>query len=72
MTDNIIPLNNITKLDIPFERVLEQAKTNLEHGVIIGWDNDGNLYVASSIADGGEVNWLLDKAKQALLNIEED
>lgn len=72
MTDNVIPLGNITKLDLPVERVLDAAKTRVEEGgvVVLGWDKDGELYFASSIADGGEVLWLMEKAKQALLNVE--
>jgi hypothetical protein len=72
MTDNVIPLGNITRLDIPVDRVLDAAKGEL-HGpsgvVVIGWDDDGELYFASSVADGGEVLWLLEKAKIALLEI---
>jgi len=72
MTDNIIPLNNITSLDLPADRVLEAAKEVIGDGVvIIGWDIDDGLYFNSSIADGAEVNWLLDKAKIALLSIDE-
>lgn len=69
MTDNVIPIGGITKLDLPVDRVLQEAKEWACEGVIIiGWDTDGDLGFASSIADGGEVLWLLEKAKQALLN----
>jgi hypothetical protein len=64
---NVIPLGCVTKLDLPVERVLEAAKERLESVVLVGWDTEGELYFASTIADGGDVNWLLDKAKQALL-----
>lgn len=70
MSDNVIPLGGVTRLDIPAERVLEEAKGYMESVVILGWDGDGNLYFSSSIADGGEVNWLLDQAKMVLLDIE--
>lgn len=64
----VIPLGNITRLDLPTERVLEEAKGRCKRGVLIlGWDDDDTLYFASSIADGGEVLWLMEKAKQALL-----
>lgn len=69
MSDNIIPLNNITRLDVPVKRVLDSAKDELDQAVVIGWDKDGELYFVSTIADGGEVNWLLDKAKLALLQV---
>jgi len=71
MTDNVIPLGNITRLDTPVERVLDLAKDELQNGcVILGWDEDNELFFASSIADGGEVLWLLEQAKQALLDVD--
>ena len=71
MTDNVIPLGNFTRLDLPPERILEAAKSRVDGGVVIlGWDTEGELYFASSIADGGEVIWLIEKAKLALLNLD--
>ena len=68
MTNNVIPLGNITRLDLPTDRVLDAAKGDCSDGVvIIGFDNQGELYFASSIADGGPVIWLLEQAKFALL-----
>ena len=71
MTDNVIPLGNISRLDIPVDRVLDAAKEEVDGGgvIVIGWDKEGELYFCSSIADGGEVLWLLEKAKRALLGI---
>jgi len=69
--DNVIPLNNITKLDLPPDRVLEAAKGKLDKFVMMGWDKEGELYFASTFSDGGEVLWLMEKAKQALLNVGE-
>lgn len=65
----VIPLNNITRLDIPADTVLENAKGQMEGVVLIGWDNDGDLYFGSTYADGGTVLWLLEKTKQRLLNV---
>ncbi len=71
MTDNVIPMGNITKLDQPPERILEAAKEWVADGVIvIGWNHEGELGFASSIADGGEALWLLEMAKKALLEVE--
>ncbi|MFN3169282.1 MAG: hypothetical protein ACE37E_01160 [Hyphomicrobiales bacterium] len=68
MSENVIPLGNITSLDLPTDRVLDGAKGECTDGVVVmGWDDDGSLYFASSIADGGDVLWLMEKAKQALL-----
>ena len=68
MSARIIPLGMVTRLDLPVERVLEQAKDQMRDVVIMGWDQDGELYFASTFADGGEVMWLLEKCKAALLN----
>lgn len=68
MTDNVTNLNQITKLDIPAERVLQAAlDAELTDVVIIGYDLDGNEYFASSMADGGNALWLLERAKLELL-----
>ncbi len=68
MSDNVIPLGNITSLDLPTDRVLDAVKGDCSDGVVVvGFDNDGQLYFASSIADGGSVLWLLEQAKLALL-----
>ena len=69
MTDNVIPLGCITRLDLPTDQVLEEAKGPCSDGVVVlGFDTDGDLYFASSIADGGSVIWLLEQAKLALLS----
>ena len=69
-TSNVIPLGDITSLDIPADMILENAKGNFPDGVmLIGFDEGGELYFASSIADGGTVLWALEKAKQALLEV---
>ena len=72
MTDNVIPLGCITKLDHPVDRVLEAAKKQLTGVVILGWTHDGEAYFASTYADGGNVIWLLEKAKKDLLNAAEE
>jgi hypothetical protein len=64
----IIVLDIITKLDIPVERVIDAAKeAELQDVIVIGWDKNGDIYFASSKADGGEVLWLIEKAKKRLL-----
>ena len=72
MTNNIVELPVITKLDIPSERVLHSAaKHGMDDVVVIGYDNDGEFYFASNKADGGTVIWLLELAKKKLLETEE-
>ena len=51
----VIPIGNITTLDIPIDTILDAAKAHLKSVVILGYDNEDNEYFASSIADGGDV-----------------
>ena len=66
----VIFLNNATKLDIPPDRILNSAVGLLEGVVLLGYDKGGEEYFASSYADGGDVLWLLEKAKKKLMEIE--
>lgn len=63
----IIEFTGITKLDIAVDRVLEGAKGQLEGVVIIGFDKNGDVYSASTYADGGVVLWLLEVCKRRLM-----
>ena len=67
--DNVIPLNMVTRLDLPVDQILEKAKTQLKGVVIIGYDNDGDQYFASTYADGGDILWLLEQCKKQLLGV---
>ena len=67
--DNIIELGGITNLNIDPNRILKKAIGKLDSVVLTGYDKEGELYFASSKADGGDTLWLLEKCKQALLNI---
>lgn len=65
----VVPLGNITRLDLPTERILDGAKGSCTDGVVVmGYNEDGSLYFASSLADGGSVLWLLEMCKMALLD----
>lgn len=68
---DVVPLNNVTKLDIPVERVLDGA-VDLERVVLVGWNKEGELHFASSFSDGGEVLWMFELAKKRLLEIAEE
>ena len=67
----VIPIGGITKLDLPVDKVLEAAKGELEGAVIMGYTKDGDLYFASTYADGGEVLWLLENCKKKLLETDD-
>lgn len=70
--DNVVLFGGVTKLDLPADRVLDNAPKDLQDVTIIGYDADGDFYFASSIANGPEVLWRLEQAKLALLRIEAD
>lgn len=68
--DNVVLLPCITRLDLPAERVLEQAiKADLKQAVIVGEHADGREYFASTTAGGPEVLWMLERAKLKLLGV---
>lgn len=66
----VVTLNLVTRLDVPADRVLEGALGKLDGAVVIGWAKDGELYAASSIADGADVLWLLEMLKLRLFKVE--
>jgi hypothetical protein len=68
ISDNVVYARIPTRLDVPCERILEGAqKAGLTEVVVLGFDADGNEYFASSVADGGDVLWHLERAKFRLL-----
>lgn len=73
MTAKVIVLPVITTLDVPAERILSGAiEAKLETAVVIGRDTEGKFYFASSVADGGDVLWLMEIAKAQLLRVTGD
>lgn len=67
-TAQVLRFQGITKLDIPVDRVLDSAlDEGLRCVVVLGYDTDGKEYFASSIADGADVLWLLERLKLRLL-----
>ena len=70
MTAEILHFDGVTSLDISADRVLDVAKAaEMQSVIIIGYDTDGGEYFASSIADGPEVLWALERAKMKLMRI---
>lgn len=68
--DNIVIWKGVTKHDLPPDRLLDSALGRLDNLVIMGWDKEGELYFASSMADGGNVLWLMRLCERKLLEIE--
>lgn len=65
---NVVEFNGLTRLNLDPDRVLNKAIGELKDVVIVGYTKDGEEYFASSIADGADVNWLLDRMKHMLMN----
>lgn len=63
----VIEFTGLTRLNLDPDRTLENLKGKLEGFVIVGYDKDGDEYFASTYADGGTANWLLDRCKKVLL-----
>lgn len=71
--DNVVEWGGITRHDLSAERLLQKAlETGLDEVVILGFDNDGNEYFASSKADGANVLWHLKRAEFKLLKYADD
>lgn len=60
-------LGGVTRLDLPADRVLAAAAGRLESVVLLGYSTTGEEYFASSLADGGDVLWLIERCKAKLL-----
>jgi hypothetical protein len=69
---NVRVLQLVTSLSIPVERVLHsalEAAPDLASVVLIAEPKEGDLWVASSYADGGAVLWDMERAKVRLLQV---
>jgi hypothetical protein len=67
MTDNVTLFSGVTRLDTDPDRLLKAAAGHLSDVVVLGWSKDGAFHFAASNADGGEVLWLLERARHKLM-----
>jgi len=68
MTAEILKFPGGTKLDIPAENVIAAAhECNLKEAIIIGREQDGTAFYASSLGDAGHILLELEKFKKMLL-----
>jgi hypothetical protein len=68
MTAKILEFTGVTRLDLEPDRILEGAKGKLQGVIVIGFDQEGEFYGATSYADGGDALWLLELCKLRLLD----
>lgn len=67
---NVVTAPILTTLGVPVHRVLRSAlKADLRDVVVVGYDAEGDEYFASSMSDGAEVVWMLERAKLQLLTV---
>lgn len=67
---DVLEFNGVTRLKLDPQRVLSKAlDAGLTSVVVIGYDEKGDFYFASTEPDGPSVLWDLEKAKQMLLNV---
>ena len=72
MKDNIINIDRSTTLDIDPDKILGAAIGELNSVVVVGFDKNNRLYMATSLSDMFETNYLLDKYKQLIMNTEQE
>jgi hypothetical protein len=66
---NVIKLNCNTKLDIEPEIVLKHAlDSNLTEVAVMGYDQDGEIFLASSTGDIGRILVLVERLKLRILS----
>lgn len=67
---DVVNLDVVTRLDVPAARILEAASgAGLSSVVVIGLDDDGDFYFASSSPDAADVSWLCLRAIHRLQRI---
>lgn len=64
----VLPLNQITSVDLDPDTCLEANKGRFEGLVWVGFDHDGGVICGSTYADGGTVLWLIEVLKQRLMS----
>lgn len=70
MSADVVEFTGITTLNLDPQRVLQSAiAEGLSEVVIVGFNADGSEYFSSSVSDGGDVLWHLERAKTKLLRM---
>lgn len=65
--DKVVEFPGVSRLDLDPDRVLRKAVGEMRQVVICGEDKNGRLYFASSLADGADILWWMERAKFALM-----
>lgn len=70
--DNVVSFDELKGDPEAFEQqdtdfMLELAKGNLQHVLILGMTKDGGEYVNSNFKNGSQILWLLEKTRHQLM-----
>ncbi|MGJ4857053.1 hypothetical protein ACN6KF_003037 [Labrys sp. La1] len=68
MADNVVWFGGGTTLDVPADRVVDAAK-GLKSVVVVGQNEDGSLYFASSLGELSKTHWLLSLAQNQVMQM---
>ena len=68
---NIVDFAGFTKNDIEPNKVLDGAPRTLETVMVAGWDENGELYVASNTSNCPELLWLMRVCEKHLVDVAE-
>lgn len=69
---NVSIFPGITPLPFDADVILDAAKGCMSSVVIIGETEDGEEFFSSSLGDGPEILWMLERAKLKLLRVVEE
>lgn len=65
----VVILDVETSLDLPADRVLDAAKaSDLSTAMVIGYEQDGSLYIGTTTTSAKEMVWLMEQAKKLILD----
>lgn len=67
MTNNVIQLPVVTRLDLNPDITLDNLKGQLEGFVLCGYTTEGVEFFSSTYSDRGTALWLLKRCEKALL-----
>lgn len=72
MVDNVVTGPFITRLNSDPDRVLADQIGHMDNVLVLGTDKDGNEVFVSSVANGPDVLWFLQRAIHKLMRVVEN
>lgn len=72
MTAKILQFDGLTTNRLEPDAVLESAKDKLEDVILLGWDKDGELYMAANFSDAAKLIYLMERAKHAFFHLADE